>query len=252
MAYYAYASYTGTGAPQTLPLPFPYLDKAHVSVAISKVLYAAGSPQWSFINATSITVTAPAGAVVEVFRNTSQQARLVDYLEGVSLVEGTLDTDSLQAFYIAQEALDGLGQLNIRVGNVETGLASPVDYAGQIAALTTRVSVLESRGLGTGQVPMVFSTITASNTLALADTYTTILVNSTAAIVTTIPQDATVNFPIGTTIHFVRINTGTHTIAAASGATVTSAAALTARARWSTLTVMKTAANTWLLFGDVT
>ena len=46
------------------------------------------------------------GDAVDIIRDTSQSTRLVDYAAGADLTEDDLDTDSFQAIYMAQEALD--------------------------------------------------------------------------------------------------------------------------------------------------
>ena len=46
------------------------------------------------------------GSTVIITRETSPDTRLVDYQTGSILSESILDTDSLQAFFLAQEAND--------------------------------------------------------------------------------------------------------------------------------------------------
>jgi hypothetical protein len=78
-------------------------------------------------------------------------------------------------------------------------------------------------------------------------------VSSTDATTITIPEDATVNYPIGTTLDILQTNTGQVTIAPVSGSvTVNATPGLKLRTRWSSATLMKRAANTWVVFGDLT
>lgn len=72
-----------------------------------------------------------------------------------------------------------------------------------------------------------------------------------SAVNVTIPLDSTTNFPIGTSIDVVRTNTGAVTIAGAVGVTVNATPGLNLRARWSSVTLFKRAANTWLVMGDL-
>ena len=58
---------------------------------------------------------------------------------------------------------------------------------------------------------------TASFTLAAGDAEAIILVDSASAVVVTIPNDSTYNFPAGTTFSFIRWGSGTLGFAAASG-----------------------------------
>jgi hypothetical protein len=78
-------------------------------------------------------------------------------------------------------------------------------------------------------------------------------VSSTDATTITIPEDSTVNYPIGTTLDILQTNTGQVTIAPVSGSvTVNATPGLKLRTRWSSATLMKRAANTWVVFGDLT
>jgi len=78
-------------------------------------------------------------------------------------------------------------------------------------------------------------------------------VDSTSATTLTIPLDSTVDYPVGTTIDILQTNTGQVTIAPVSGSvTVNATPGLKLRTRWSSATLMKRAANTWVVFGDLT
>lgn len=74
-----------------------------------------------------------------------------------------------------------------------------------------------------------------------------------SAVTITVPADGTngITYPVGTSIDILRTNTGAVTIAG-SGATVNATPGLTLRARWSSATLFKRAANTWVLMGDLT
>jgi hypothetical protein len=81
--------------------------------------------------------------------------------------------------------------------------------------------------------------------------------NSTTAGTVNIPTDATYAFATGTQIHIQQTGTGQLTIQAATAGTttVTSNGATSAspkiRAQYSVATIMKTAANTWTVYGDI-
>jgi hypothetical protein len=78
-------------------------------------------------------------------------------------------------------------------------------------------------------------------------------VSSASATTITIPLDSTVDYPIGTTIDILQTNTGQVTIAPVSGSvTVNATPGLKLRTRWSSATLMKRAANTWVVYGDLT
>jgi hypothetical protein len=68
-----------------------------------------------------------------------------------------------------------------------------------------------------------------------------------------IPTDATLNYPIGTSIDVLRTNTGAVTIEAVTPGTTTvnGTPGLKLRAQWSSVTLFKRAANLWIVMGDL-
>jgi hypothetical protein len=60
-----------------------------------------------------------------------------------------------------------------------------------------------------------------SYTLALADRDRVVAMNNTGNVTVTIPNDSTVDFPIGSLVYVTKLNTGGVTLAAASGVTAT-------------------------------
>jgi hypothetical protein len=68
----------------------------------------------------------------------------------------------------------------------------------------------------------------------------------------TIPTNASVAFPIGTSIDILQTSTGQVTIAGAAGVTVNATPGLKLRTTWSSATLFKRAENTWVVYGDLT
>jgi hypothetical protein len=87
---------------------------------------------------------------------------------------------------------------------------------------------------------------------ALTERDSLIEVAKSTATTITIPTDATLNFPIGTSIDILQTSTGQVTIAGAGGVTVNSTPGLKLRTTWSSCTLFKRAANTWVVYGDLT
>jgi len=100
----SFVRYTGNGSTTAFSIPFTYIDSTHLTCTVAGV-------STSFtLNAAGTTATlssAPAnGAAIEFRRKTSQTSRLTDYVAGSVLKESDLDTDSIQAFNMSQEAID--------------------------------------------------------------------------------------------------------------------------------------------------
>jgi hypothetical protein len=93
---------------------------------------------------------------------------------------------------------------------------------------------------------------TSSYTLTdVAERDELIEMGSSSAMTLTIPADSTLNFPVGTSIDVLQTSTGQVTIAGAGGVTVNATPGLKLRTQWSSATLFKRAANTWVVMGDL-
>jgi hypothetical protein len=112
----SFVRYTGNGSTTAYAVPFSYRAQSDITVTIG------GSATTAFAwNGAGTQITfnsAPANsAAIEIRRTTSQGTKLVDYASGSVLTETVLDTDSDQAFFMAQEAIDDAGDV-IKLENV--------------------------------------------------------------------------------------------------------------------------------------
>ncbi len=104
--------YTASSSQTDFTITFPYQAQVDILVYEDGVLQIAGEANdYIFSNSTTIQFTSgrTAGVVIILLRSTSQSARTVDYTAG-ALSEADLDNDSIQAFYMDQEALDAITQ----------------------------------------------------------------------------------------------------------------------------------------------
>jgi hypothetical protein len=113
----SFVRYTGDNSTTSYSIPFSYRSTADLTVTL------AGSVTTAFsLNSAGTTLTfnsAPAqDAAIEIRRRTSQTTKLVDYASGSVLTENDLDTDSDQAFFMSQEAIDDAGDV-IKVSNTD-------------------------------------------------------------------------------------------------------------------------------------
>lgn len=92
-------------------------------------------------------------------------------------------------------------------------------------------------------------------TPVLGDATKLITLTNSSAIAVTIPLNSSVAFPTGTQITFAQYGTGQVTISGAGGVTIVStgisASAPQTRAQYSTISVIKTATDSWLAVGDI-
>ena len=101
----SFVRYTGNGSTDAYAVPFSYRAQADVAVTVDGVAVTAYT--WNGAGTVITFTTAPLNLTnIEIRRTTSQTTRLVDYEDGSVLTENTLDTDSNQAFFMGQEAVD--------------------------------------------------------------------------------------------------------------------------------------------------
>ena len=91
---FAVDTYTGNNSTTSFSVTFPYIEQAHVIVTLDGVTKTI-TTDYTFTNASTITfTTAPATSVVIKFtRSSNRTTRLVDYQDGSTLTEATLDQD---------------------------------------------------------------------------------------------------------------------------------------------------------------
>lgn len=167
--------------------------------------------------------------------------------------QGTYDTGP-SSTYVINDLVESNGSTYICTLPVTAGNASL--YTPEEGSHWDLVALGNVTGpAGDPTLVITTPTITAgAYTVQLSDASKLLQINNGASATTVfIPTDATANFPIGTQINIVRINTGSVTIAATTPGTTTVNAtpSLILRDRWSSATLIKRAANTWLVSGDM-
>ncbi len=102
------------------------------------------------------------------------------------------------------------------------------------------------------RVPIIDSTAT-SLTLALTHAGAIVRQSNASAITTTVPTNASVAFPIGTSVGLRQVAAGAITVSGAGGVTINVPTGHTAvsRAQGSSLALIKVATDTWDLTGDL-
>ena len=103
MSYYSLVKLRGATGQSLFAFDFPYLKREDVRVFVD-----GAAVSFTFTSPNTIELTDPLTKASDVVirRFTETGHRLVDYNSVAELTEEVLDMDSLQAFYIVQEALD--------------------------------------------------------------------------------------------------------------------------------------------------
>lgn len=94
---------------------------------------------------------------------------------------------------------------------------------------------------------------TANFTVGAGDAGDLLQVNATGAgtVTVTVPPESTYNFPIGVQVNLLSIGTATVATAAGAGVTLNGTPGLKLRTQWSSATLIKRAADTWVIVGDL-
>lgn len=131
-------------------------------------------------------------------------------------------------------------------------LASPT-FTGTVTVSASGVAFTDGTQTKEGvpsRTPIIQKT--AAYTLSsLSERDNLVEVNSSSAVTVTIPTNASVAYPVGTSIDILQTGSGQVTIAGAAGVTVNSTPGLKLRTQWSSATLFKRAENTWVVFGDL-
>jgi hypothetical protein len=105
----SYDTYEADGSTAVFAVSFGYLNKTHVTVYVDGVAVDQADVSWPTLSSVNISAAhsaaSLAGKTVLIVRSTSPTVRLVNWTNG-TLNADTLNVDSVQAFYLAQEALE--------------------------------------------------------------------------------------------------------------------------------------------------
>jgi hypothetical protein len=191
----------------------------------------------------------------------SEVAAVTKTTLGLANVDNTADTakpvSTAQAAAIATAKSEAIADATARVNAVIASAPGALDTLDELAAAlgddaNFASSVTTSLGLKVDSLTPI-SQKTASYTLSsLTERDDLIEMGSASALTLTIPPASSVDYPIGTSIDILQTGAGQVTIAAGAGVTVNATPGLKLRTQWSSATLFKRAANTWVAFGDLT
>jgi hypothetical protein len=180
---------------------------------------------------------------------------------GLGNVDNTADTSkpvsTAQSQAIATAKAEAIADATSQVNALLTGAPAALNTLDELAAAlgddaNFASSVTTSLGLKVDSLTPI-SQKTASYTLSsLTERDDLIEMGSASALTLTIPPASAVDYPIGTSIDILQTGAGQVTIAAGAGVTVNATPGLKLRTTWSSCTLFKRAANTWVVYGDLT
>lgn len=185
--------------------------------------------------------------VTMVFANSTARTSALSGVLAEGMMSYLQDTNQVEVY-------DGSNW--VAVGNI--GDITAVNTNSPLTGGGTSGSLTLSYDYAAGSKISALNAQTANYTTVLADAdQKLITVSSTSALEISIPTDANVDYPVGSIINVIRINTGDVTIKAVTSGTTTiaSTGATSAqpklRAQFSAASCIKVAANSWYVVGDI-
>jgi hypothetical protein len=171
----------------------------------------------------------------------------------ITAAAGTL-TGSTLASGVTSSSLTSFGSTPTITAPVLTLSTSASTTDARISWDSTNKKIVVGNGsisLDFAPANVITNAQTASYTLALSDKDKLVEIDNASANNLTVPLESSVAFPIGTQISVLQTGAGTTTLVAAGGVTINATPGLILRARWSSVTLIKRAANTWVAIGDL-
>jgi hypothetical protein len=185
------------------------------------------------------------GEIIDAPEMNANFTAVKNFVEGMSQ-GNNFDAGAINTADIADNA--------ITAGKIATGAVTTAKLASSLSLVTPDIGVATGQSLnciGTVVDHPTTNVRTTAYTLALTDDGNIVEVNSTSNITITVPTTAAVNFPAGSKITIIRINTGAVVIAGDTGVTVNATPGLNLRAQWSVATLICRGTNLWVLTGDI-
>lgn len=194
--------------------------------------------------ATTLAVT-PAGLAAAVPAATDLVAGKVELATNAETITGTATTLAVTPAGVAAAVPAASDTV---VGKVELATSA------ETLTGTDTVRAVTPAGAAATYVKLT-QTINAqvgAYTFVLADSRKLVTVTNGAASIVTVPTNASVAFPIGTSIDVARLGAGAVTFAAAAGVTINSISGfLNISAQYGKVELVKIATDTWLLTGSL-
>jgi hypothetical protein len=248
---------------QDVSKPVSTAQAAAIATAKTEAITAAAAAADAKVSAHDVDTSNVHGiADTSLLALKSEVAAVTKTSLGLGNVDNTADASkpvsTAQSTAIATAKAEAIADATSQVNALLTGAPAALNTLDELAAAlgddaNFAATVTTSIGLKVDSLTPI-SQKTASYTLSsLTERDDLIEMNSASAITLSIPTDATLNYPIGTSIDILQTGAGQVTIAAVTPGTTTVNATpgLKLRTTWSSATLFKRAANTWVVFGDL-
>lgn len=165
----------------------------------------------------------------------------------------TVGTDDIDVYQFAGAGSVTAGT-NIEVSGTQVSVVAEPTFA-NVVTVSAGVKFADNTIQTSAGVPSLteFTEKTASYTLDTLDHQDNVVeMNSGSALTFTIPDNATLAWPVGASMDIFQMGAGQVTIANAAGVTLNFTPGNKLRTQFSSCTIMKRGTDSWVLYGDLT
>ena len=214
----------------------------------------------------SIPVVFVNGTTIQAVDHNDNWVAIKSFVDGLA-AGGNFNTGAIDTTDIADDAISTIKiQANavttsiiaddaVTAAKIAAGAVGTSEIAASVTLTTPNIGAATGTSLTTtGNVISHIATNAQTGTtytLVAADDGVVVELNNASPITMTVPLDSYVNFTVGTQIILLQTGAGQVTVAGAGGVTVNATPGLKLRTQWSSATLIKRAANTWVLIGDL-
>jgi len=147
---------------------------------------------------------------------------------------------------------DTAGDAMVWDSSAESLTITGTDGQTALAVADGNVTITDKLTVSGGiEAPLGVENKTGNYTMVLADAGKCITMNSSSNYTLTIPANGSVAYPVGTTLTFVRLGSGTLTIAITSDTLSSKDGNKKVAGQYASATAIKTASTTWVLIGSL-
>lgn len=181
---------------------------------------------------------------------TNDQTGWVQHVDDTSTF--VVGTDDIDVYQFAGAGAVTAGT-NVSVSGTQISVVDSPVFAGTVDASAAGVAFSDGTQTQAG-VPSLTTFVekTADYQLDTLDHKDNVIeMNMSTPGTFTVPLDATLAWPVGASMDIFATGTGEITIAGEAGVTLNATPGLILRTQWSSATIMKRAANSWVVYGDL-
>jgi len=241
-------AYDDLSGKPTIPNLTGYATETYVGTAISNLIDAAPGAL-NTLNEIAAAINDDASYAATITTELTAKAPLASPTFTGTVSGITKDMVGLGNVDNTTDALKPISTDTLNALNLKAPLASPT-FTGTVSGITKTMVGLGNVDNTSDIEKFLIVTNSQSSSYTLQGSDANKMIEMTEVSTLTIPNDSTYNFPIGTYIEVLQTTSNQVTIAG-DGFTPNATPGLKLRSQWSSASLIKRAANSWVVLGDL-